>query len=551
MATFDNWINYDAPTRRTFLKSASALTGALVLPALVQPGAQAQGIDSRLRVVPQADLRVLDPVWSTAQITAAHGFMVYDTLFAMDADLRPQPQMVDEHEASDDGKFYRFTLREGLTWHDGSPVTARDCVISLERWAVRSAEGRVMTARGASYEIEGDRTFTLTFDVAFGMVHLAFANPVNPCFMMREQDAATDAFEQITTAIGSGPFIFVTDEWRPGHQVIYRRNPNYVPRDEPASGLAGGKIAKVEHVNWLYIPDAGTATNALMTGEVDMLEFPSHDLLPMLSAAPDIEVQIIDPIGYQGMLRMNCLIPPFNNPAARQAIMHLVQARQDEYLAAMVGVSEYQRICVTPFVCGSPNESEIGITDFTREGLEERVRNLLNEAGYAGEPIVVMDPTDQHLMHMMVLVFAQHLRDVGVNVDLQATDWGTVGARRPTKAPPSEDSSGWHVFPTWWPGFTMQNPMTNIPLETTCGGDNWFGWPCDEELERLRVSFADAQTNEDRKEIIDELQRRFFEVVPYIHVGQFFRPVAYRSDRVTGIIGQQSPVFWNIEKVSS
>jgi peptide/nickel transport system substrate-binding protein len=552
MVSFGDWMNCDAPTRREVLKSASAAAGLLVLPAFMSAGAQAQAAaGGTLKVVPQADLRILDPVWTTAQITANHGYMVYDNLFALDSEFQPQPQMVAEHETSEDGKTYRFTLREGLKWHDGSPVTARDCVASLKRWATRSAEGRVMTDRGAIYQADDERSFTLTLDEPFSMVHLAFANPVNPCFMMREQEALTDPYEQIKTVVGSGPFIFVQEEWAPGHQVVYRRNPDYVPRDEPPSGLAGGKIAKVDRVVWLYIPDSGTATNALMTGEVDMLEFPAHDLLPIISAGPDTEVKVIDSIGYQGMLRMNCLIPPFDKPEARQAALHLVQARQDEYLAAMIGVPEYQKVCLTPFVCGSPNESNVGIEQFTKDGLEDRVRGLFEKAGYAGEPIVIMDPTDQHLMHMMVLVFAQHLRDVGVTVDLQATDWGTLASRRPTKVPPSEDPSGYHVFPTWWPGFTMQNPITNIPLETTSGGKNWYGWPSDERLETLRVSYTGAQTEEERQKVVDAIQARFFEVVPYIYVGQFYRPVAYRKDRVTGVIGQQSPVFWNIDMTTA
>lgn len=537
-------------TRRGFLGSGVALGCALALPAFDPAFAQGAA-GSVLRVVPQADLRSLDPVWTTAQITANHGYMIYDTLFAVDGNLKPTPQMVGDYEAGDDGKSYRFTLREGLAWHDGSPVTAGDCIASLKRWAVRSAEGRVMTSRGAKYEAVDDRTFTLELDEPFGMVELAFANPVNPCFMMREKEASTDAYTEVTEAIGSGPFRFVREEWAPGNRVVYERNPAYVPRDEPSDGLAGGKVAHVERVVWIYIPDSGTAANAIVTGEVDMLEFPAHDLLPVIGANPDVEVKVIDPIGYQGMLRMNSLIAPFDKAAARQAVFHIVQARQDEYLAAMVGVPDYQKVCLSPFVCGSPSESQAGLDQFTRDGLDERVKALLAEAGYAGEPVVVMDPTDQHLMHMMVLVFAQHLREAGINVELQATDWGTLGSRRPTRGAPKDDPAGWHFFPTWWTGFTMQNPITNIPLEMSNDASNWFGWPKDDELERLRVSYADAKTDEERSAVMDALQERFIEVVPYIPVGQFLRPVAFRKDRLKGVIGQQTPVFWNIEKSAS
>lgn len=537
-----------AKGRRDFLRTSGMLAGAALLPAAAWASA-ARASGGVLKVIPQADLRTLDPVFTTAQITANHAYMIYDTLFAMDDALQPQPQMVGDYSVSDDGLTYQFALRKGLLWHDGSPVTARDCVASIKRWCETRSEGSLMMARTASLEANGEQSFTLQLSEPFGMVLLALANPVLPCVMMREKDALTPGHEQVQTTVGSGPFVFVEDEWDPGHKVVYRRNPNYVPRDEPASGLAGGKVAKVERVEWLYVPDPGTAVSAIRVGEVDMLEFPSHDMLPQLEADPNVEVKVIDPIGYQGMLRMNTLIAPFDHPKARQALLHLVQTRQEDYLAAMIGVPDYQRQCLSPFICGSPVESQVGLERFDDDDPFETAKALFEEAGYDGGPVVLMDPTDQSLMHLMSLVAADHLRRAGVNVEIQAQDWSTLTSRRPIKAAPEEDRGGWHIFPTWWPGFTMQNPITNVPLETTCGGDNWYGWPCDEEMEALRVTYSTAQSDEERQQIVDKLQARFFETVPYVHVGQFFRPVAYRSDGVAGVVGQQSPVFWNITKL--
>lgn len=536
-------------TRRSFLRTTGGcLSGAALLTALGMFGRMAHANQDLLRVVPQADLRTLDPVFTTAQITANHAYMIYDTLFAMNDDLEPQPQMVGEYDISDDNMRYHFKLRDGLNWHDGTPVTARDCVASIKRWSATRSEGGLMMDRTEFLEVDDDRSFTLQLAEPFGMVLLALANPVLPCIMMREEDASTPASEQVHAVVGSGPFIFVEEEWDPGHLVVYRRNPDYVPREEPANGLAGGKVVGVERVEWLYVPDPGTAVQAVQAGEVDMLEFPSHDMLPALSADPNIDVKVIDPIGYQGMLRMNTLIHPFDQPKARQALLHLVQAQQSDYLAAMIGVPDYQRVCLSPFICGSPSESDVGLEQFKEGDPFERARALFEEAGYDGRPVVLMDPTDQSLMHLMSLVAADHLRRAAVNVEIQAQDWATLTSRRPIKEGPEDDRGGWHIFPTWWPGFTMQNPITNVPLETSCDGENWYGWPCDEELEALRVTYATAQSDEERQQIIDDLQRRYFETVPYVHIGQFFRPVAFRNDRVSGVVGQQSPVFWNIEK---
>ncbi|WP_022728307.1 ABC transporter substrate-binding protein [Fodinicurvata sediminis] len=535
--------------RRTFLKGASGLAGAAFLSSLGWSVTRAEAAEGVLRVVPQADLRTLDPVFTTAQITANHAHMIYDMLFAMNDELEPQPQMIGDYSISDDGLTYQFTLREGLKFHDGTDVTASDCVASIKRWSQTRTEGGLMMDRADSLEADDEKSFTLQLSEPFGMVLLALANPVLPCVIMREEDAQKAASEQVETTVGSGPFIFVDDEWDPGHKVVYRRNPDYVPREEPANGLAGGKVVNVERVEWLYIPDPGTAVQALQAGEVDMLEFPSHDMLPQLDGDPNIAVKVIDPVGYQGMLRMNTLIHPFDHPKARQALLHLVQTQQQDYLSAMIGVPDYERVCLSPFICGSPSESEAGLEQF--EGGEdpfEVARKLFEEAGYDGRPVVFMDPTDQNLMHLMSLVAADHLRRAGVEVELQAQDWSTLTSRRPIKEGPEEDRGGWHIFPTWWPGFTMQNPITNVPLDTSCDGDNWYGWPCDEELEELRVTYANAQGVEERQTIMDELQTRFFESVPYVHVGQFFRPVAFVENRISGVVGQQSPAFWNIEK---
>ena len=400
--------------RRTLLRGVGALAVALTLSsALPAPLSAQQAVpDTTLTVVPQADLAILDPVWTTAQITAEHAFLVYDTLFALDSEFVPQYQMLESHTVSDDGLTYTFVLRDGLAFSDGSPVEAADAVASIERWSVRSPEGKLMNARGAVYEVVDPKTFTLTLDEPFGMVEMAFGSNSRPVFVMREEEATTDAFEQVKTVIGSGPFVFDEEAWQPGSRIVYHASPTYVPRDEPADGFAGGKVAKVGTIEWTVIPDSGTAVNALVAGEVDMLEFPPHDLLPVLDANPTTESIIIDPVGYQGMLRPNSYAPPFDKPEARLAILHIVQARQEEYLAAMVGLPDYYEVCLTPFICGSPFATEAGTEQFKDADLQATVDELMDKAGYDGSPIVVLDPTDQGVMHNMVLVFAQHLRDL-------------------------------------------------------------------------------------------------------------------------------------------
>ena len=387
-----------------------------------------------LKIIPHADLKNIDPIWTTAYITRNHGYMIYDTLFSLDADLRPQPQMVDAWTASDDGLVYTFTLRDGLAWHDGAPVRAADCVASIRRWGKRDGMGQKLLEFTESLDVVDDRTFTLTLREPYGLVLESLGKlSSNVPFMMPERLAATDAFTQIDEPIGSGPFIFEKDEWVPGSKVVYLRNPAYVPRPEPPSFASGGKRVHVERVEWLYIPDPATAQAALAAGEVDYYERPPVDLLPLMERDPDLTVAVIDPLGTQGWLRPNHLHPPFDRKEARQALLWMVN--QEDYMRAIVGDPKFWRTCGSYFMCGTSLETDAASEALVRQDLE-RARQLMEEAGYTGETIVLMDPTDVPILHGASLVTAQMLKKIGVNVRVQAMDWSTLTSRRVERKTP-------------------------------------------------------------------------------------------------------------------
>ncbi|MBV8321308.1 MAG: ABC transporter substrate-binding protein, partial [Hyphomicrobiales bacterium] len=326
-----------------------------------------------------------------------------------------------------------------------------------------------------------------------------------------------------------------------------RRNPLYQPRPEPADGVAGGKVAKVERVEWTIIPDPATATAALIAGEVDYLTNPVVDNLPLMRADPNIAIDLLDPLGWQFHIRMNSLAKPFDDAKARQGLQMLVESQQEAYLAATGMTGELGKVCLAPFVCGSANESVIGTESFsTYDG--DRIQSLFKEAGYSGEPVVLMDPTDQSNLHMLAQVLSEHMKKVGLNVDLQAMDWSTLVTRRAIKTPPPVDRGGWHIFPTAWPCAAMMDPFLNPPLDTNCDGKNWFGWPCDAPLAQLRLAYIAAKNDDERRRTVEKIQRRFFEAAPYAYAGQYFPPIAYRKDRLRRIVGLAAPVYWNMEK---
>ena len=499
--------------------------------------------ETTLRFVPQADLRNTDPIWTTAAITQTHGFMIYDQLFALDEEGRVQPQMIESHTVSEDGLAHTFTLREELRWHDGDPVTAADCVASIRRWGERDTMGQKLMGITKGIDVLDDRTFRLVLSRPYGLVLESFAKfDSNALFIMKAEYAGTtDAYTQIKANVGSGPFRMAEDEWIPGNKVVYLKNEDYVPREEPASWFAGGKVVRVDRVEWLYIPDAATAIAALQLGEVDYIEKPETDLIPLIARDPNIAVDPI-PLVYQGWLQINHLHPPFDDPRARRALLYMVH--QEDYVRAIIGDPQYFRTyCGAIFLCGSPYESEAG-ADALRAHDPERARALLAEAGYAGEPIVLMDPTDFPVLHGAALVTAQKLREIGVNVNVQAMDWSTLTSRRAERKPPSE--GGWHIFHTWWTSGSLTRPVSHPGVSGACE-KAWFGWPCDEELQRLSNAWALEPDPAERKRIALALQVRAYEVVPYVPYGQWRRPLAYRKS-LRGLLITPTAVLWNVSK---
>jgi peptide/nickel transport system substrate-binding protein len=494
-----------------------------------------------LRVAPHSDLKVVDPVWTTALISVNHGYMIYDTLFALDETLAVRPQMVDRHAVSADKLTWTFTLRDGLAWHDGAPVTADDCVASLRRWGARDTMGQKLLSYVAELAAPDAKTIRMTLKEPYGLVLQTLAKPgANVPFMMPKHVAETDANKQITDFTGSGPFTFKRDDWRPGEKVVYLKNPNYRPRSEPASGLAGGKVAKVERVEWIWIADPQTQVNALTQGEVHIVEAPPHDLLPLLGNDRNVELFIWNPPGRQYAFRFNVLHKPFDNTKVRQALAYAFN--QKDFLETTIGDPEWYRECKSLFPCGSPLESTTGWDDKFGSNFA-KARQLLQEAGYDGTPIVLMQSSDIVSLSNLAPVAKSLMEKAGFKVDLQVMDWQTLVSRRTKKDRPG--AGGWHAFLTSWASVDILDPVAASFLNASCEKAT-FGWPCDAEMERLRDAYARETDAAKQKAIAEAVQLRALEYPTHLHLGQYTQPVAYRKG-VTGILRSPSIAFWNIE----
>ena len=524
----------------TFIRLPRALmAAALAVPLAfgsIPSNAQAETV---LRVIPHADLKNLDPIWTTAYISRNHGYMIYDTLFAMDESFTPQPQMVDTWNTSDDGLVWTFVLRDGLTFHDGAPVTGEDVVASLNRWGKRDGMGQQLFSNTASLEATDEKTVVLTLSSPFGLVLESIGKiSSNVPFIMPKRIADTDPFEQITEYVGSGPFVFQEDEWVPGSKVVYTKFEDYVPRTEPASAAAGGKIAKVDKVIWQYFPDNTTAMNALMAGEVDYFGQPAPDRAPILASNPDVTVEVNDPLGSIGFARFNHVLPPFDDVEIRKAA--IMAMKQEDYLASGIGDQQFWKTCYSVYPCGTPLANDAG-SDLMATGDIEAAKAALAATGYDGTEVVIMQPTDVPVLSAFSLVTGEKLRNAGFNVKMEAMDWATLTSRRALRDPVGE--GGWNMFHTWWIGADVMNPMAIAFSGNPDAG--WFGWPDDAALEEARSGFATAATAEEKLALATAAQERLWDIGASGQLGQFFVPVAYRNN-VKGLIKSPVQFFWNM-----
>jgi peptide/nickel transport system substrate-binding protein len=496
---------------------------------------------STLRAVMHSDLKILDPIWTTAYIVRNHGYMIYDTLLAQDEKGDIKMQMLEKYEIASDNKSYTFTLRDGLLWHDSQPVTSEDCIASIKRWAARDSLGQKMMTFVDSITAADARTFTIKLKEPTGLVLLGLSKPSsNVPFMMPKRVADTDPSKQIEDFTGSGPFVFAKDEWKPGDKTVYVKFDKYKPRSEPASGMAGGKVVKVDRVEWRAISDAQQAVNALSKGEIDYIEQPSHDLLGALKKDSNITIVDIPQIKAQYVFRPNHLHKPFDNPKIRQALWYAFN--QEDFLMATIGDANYIKACKALFICDTRFGTTKGMDGLLTSNAK-KAQELLKEAGYDGTPVLLMHSTDLKALTNLAPVAKSLMEKAGFKVDMQSMDWQTLVARRTKKDPPS--AGGWNAFLTAWVTADVMNPVSTGYLNSGCD-KALFGWPCDETMEKLRDDFARASDPAKQMDIAEAVQKRNVEITAEIPVGEYLQPLAVRKN-VKGLLMAPVPVMWNIE----
>ncbi len=521
--------------RRTLLSTAAAAP-LLTAPAMAQNRARV------LRYVPSSNLTVLDPIFTPASVSITHGYCVFDTLYGVDAQMTPQPQMAAGHTVSADGLTWEITLRDGLKFHDGEPVRARDCAASLERWSKRDSFGQALGAATESFGFRDDKTIVIKLTRRFGRLLDAIGKPhSSPAMIMPERLARTSPTAQVTEMVGSGPFRFVAGEYVSGARMVYEKFADYIPRSEAPSWTSGGKVVHFDRLEWQVLPDPATAAAALQAGEVDWLATILPELVPTLTRNRQVKLFRGDPFGVLSVLRFNHLHAPFDKLAVRQAVLRALD--QLPFIQAITTRPEDGEVCRSMYPCGMPGVAEVG------QGVmgtldAEAGRRALTAAGYAGERIVILNPTDIATISAHSLLVADLLRRIGMNVDLQSLDWGTVVQRRISKNP--IDRGGWSIACTNWPAISIDNPATNA---TTRGqGDaGWWGWFADAPTEALVQQWLSAATPEEANTTFLAAQRRALEMVPSIPLGRTYSDSAMRAD-IQGVLAGSVQMFWNARR---
>jgi peptide/nickel transport system substrate-binding protein len=528
------------------IKRRSLLAGAAAAPMAASLSAPsiAQGVRP-LRFIPQANLTVLDPVVTTAAVTQNHGYHVFDTLYAVGADQVPKPQMAEGHTISDDRRTVRIRLRDGLRFHDGEPVLARDAAASLARWAKRDVFGQIADSRVDSWGVADDRTVEIKLKRPFALLLDAIAKPTANCgLVMPERLAKTDAFQPVTEMVGSGPYRFVQGEFVPGSRVVYQKFDRYVPRQEQPDWQTGAKVAHFDRIEWNIIPDPATASAALQNNEVDWWEQPLVDLLPTLARVRGMTIAPLDQTNYLGIARFNHLQPPFNNLKLRQAVQMAVS--QEDYMQANVGTDRsLWNTNYSLFTKGLPlyDEAGPGAARMMAPRNLEAARALVRESGYNNEKVVIINPTDFATIAPLGRVTFDLFRRLGLNAELVETDWGTVVQRRASKEP--VERGGWSVFHTWWPGISLITPVANNLLRGA-GDAGWFGWFSSQKNEALLQEWIEAPNPTEAKRIALAMNAEAMDQVSTVPLGQFQIRTAYRG--LTGVLPGTAPYPWNVRR---
>ena len=507
---------------RSLALTALALVVLLAVPAAWGQTPQKGGV---LRVGMIGEPPSLDPHTTTATITREIGVNMLETLYTLDATYQPVPLLAEGHDVLDGAKRYVIRLRKGVRFHNGKELTSADVVASLSRWGKVSGGGKAVFKTVEALEAKGPGVVEFRLKEPSGILPTVLASNSHFAAIYPKEtvDAAGDG--PLKEYVGTGPFRFV--EHRPDRHIKLARFDGYAARTEPPSGLGGQRVAHLDEILFLPVPDYGTRQAGIQTGEYDFIQQVKPDQYERIKAMAGVEPVIAKPYGWATIV-LNTKQGLMTDKRLRQAIQAGLDV-EPAMLAAM-GHKDFFRIDPGLFFPEQAWHSKAGAALYNQHD-KDKARRLLKEAGYQGQPIRWIVTTEYEHHYKPALVAKSQLEEIGFKVDLQVSDWATVVQRR-------GKPELWDLFST---AFVFDvEPSTAIPV--LC---EWPGWWCHPEKDQLLGLIARELDFKKRYVAWERVQTLFYEEAARIKYGDYFRLDARRKT-VQGYQGGPYMRFWNV-----
>jgi peptide/nickel transport system substrate-binding protein len=461
--------------------------------------------------------------------------MILEALFAYKEDNTIGKMLVDDWEVSSDGLKWTFKIREGVEFHNGTPLSTDQVIGTLRRQSERAPVFKLVWEQfgPASFDDfitkESDLEFSMNLDGSTGLV-LDALGPQNftPQMVLASWYDLPATESAPGTPIGTGPYRF--ESWTPGDRWSAIPYANYAPSSEPSDGQSGAHTAFFDRVSYIEIPDQATRVAALQTDAVDLVQEFSQDLIDRVKADSNLQLIANPPLRLLG--HFNYQIPPFNDPEHGRDLRRAVVMAYDneKALLAAAGTPDRINLCASLMECGSAWESNAGSENMYNARRIEDAKKIVKDAGYEGYTIRLMDPADRQPAHGAAQVTREVLEDIGFNVDLRVMDWATMVQDRATV-------DRWEFFHTWSGRSVRIGPIGHLRFGEL-QFDAWFNHYTDTDGIQRKVfeTFASETDPAKINAAMEEFQQYFYDDAIFLQVGEFYSNWA-ASNKIEGLHG--------------
>lgn len=478
-----------------------------------------------LQVVIDAEPPTIDPHSSTTTLTFVVGYHVFEGLYTLDEEFKPIPMLAqDLPKISEDNLTYIIKLRSGLKFHNGNPVTASDVVASLNRWGKMNSYGKTFYQNVEDIKVLDEETLELKLTEPNGTTLLNLSMLNGGAFIYPKELVEKYPDTPLQEFIGTGPFEFV--EWKPNQYIKLVRFEDYQPVDFPANGFGGEKIAYVDELRFIPISDEMVRVTSVEGGEYDFADFIPVDEYERLKNIPDIEAVASAPRAWFAF-NFNKRAGIMSDVKMRQAFLAALD--MDPILAAGYGDEAFWRVDPSIMLKEQFWWSDVGKEKYD-QGDIEKAKQLLEEAGYKGEAIVLMSGP---LEYNLSLAAKNQLEKAGFNIDLQSMEWATLAERR-------NNPELWDIYST---GVTFRaDPTMMVVLNPTFAG--WWESP---ELLDLMNKLGKETDGEKRYQLMEQVQELFYREVPTVKVGDYANLRIF-TKKLKNYQNMNEMFFWNVWK---